>query len=235
MVINNNQIVGNAINPVNYQGFRLSALYKFNDDWNALLTQSYQNMDAQGVFYEMPYGSEGTTFNAKGVPIGSQPLPPLSVTLFNNSYDKDKFENTALTVNGQVRRHEAHLQRWLPGAQCRAGSGLHELRPRHIRLLLSVHGLVEQVGWRGHVLHAKRNLAGHRKEHSPKPRDSPEHPRRLAHTRARRPVLRATRHRRQFRRRLQERPDVFTGDGCQLLQQHPAVARLLHEPAGHTK
>jgi iron complex outermembrane recepter protein len=102
VVINNSQIAGNAINPVNYQGFRLSALYKFNDDWSALLTQSYQNMDAQGVFYEMPYGSEGTTFNAKGVPIGSQPLPPLSVTLFNDSYDKDKFENTALTVNGQV-------------------------------------------------------------------------------------------------------------------------------------
>jgi iron complex outermembrane recepter protein len=102
VVINNSPIAGNAINPVNYQGFRLSALYKLNDDWNALLTQSYQNMDAQGVFYEMPYGSEGTTFNAEGVPIGSRPLPPLSVTLFNNSYDKDKFENTALTVNGQV-------------------------------------------------------------------------------------------------------------------------------------
>src|SRR3984885_5844620 len=102
VVINNSPIHGTAISPVSYQGFRLSALYKFNDDWNALLTQSYQNMDAQGVFYEMPYGSEGTTFNARGVPIGSQPLPPLSVTLFNNSYDKDNFENTALTVNGQV-------------------------------------------------------------------------------------------------------------------------------------
>jgi outer membrane receptor protein involved in Fe transport len=31
-----------------------------------------------------------------------QPLPPLSVELFNPSYDKDKFENTALTVNGTV-------------------------------------------------------------------------------------------------------------------------------------
>ena len=102
VVINNYQITGNAINPVNYQGLRLSALYKFSDDWDALLTQSYQNMDAQGVFYEMPYGSEGTTFNAQGAPIGSRPLPPLSVTLFNDSYDKDKFENTALTVNGQV-------------------------------------------------------------------------------------------------------------------------------------
>jgi hypothetical protein len=30
------------------------------------------------------------------------PLPPQSVTLFNPSYNKDRFENTALTVNGRV-------------------------------------------------------------------------------------------------------------------------------------
>jgi iron complex outermembrane recepter protein len=102
LVINNNNQVGNGINPVTYKGFRLSGLYKVNDDWNVLLTQSYQNMEAQGVFYEMPYGSEGTTFGPTGKPIGSVPLPPLSVNLFNPSYDKDKFENTALTVNGRV-------------------------------------------------------------------------------------------------------------------------------------
>ncbi|MGO8858102.1 MAG: TonB-dependent receptor [Steroidobacteraceae bacterium] len=101
-VINNSNIVGSAINPVTYQGLRLSALYKINDDWNALLSQSYQTMNAQGVFYEMPYASQGTTFGPTGKPIGSEPLPPLSVSLFNPSYDKDKFENTALTVNGKV-------------------------------------------------------------------------------------------------------------------------------------
>jgi outer membrane receptor protein involved in Fe transport len=102
VVINNNNIAGNAINPVTYRGLRFSALYKINDDWNALLSQSYQNMDAQGVFYQMPYGSEGTTFGPTGQPIGSKPLPHLSVNLFNPSYDKDKFENTALTVSGKV-------------------------------------------------------------------------------------------------------------------------------------
>jgi iron complex outermembrane receptor protein len=89
-VINNASIVQNAINPVTYQGFRLSGLWKFNDDWNALLTQSYQTMNAQGVFYQMPRGSEG------------QVLPDLSVTLFNPSDDKDKFENTALTITGRI-------------------------------------------------------------------------------------------------------------------------------------
>ncbi len=100
--INNNNVVGNGINPVTYQGFRLSGLYKINDDWDALLTQSYQTINAQGVFYEMPYGSEGVTFSSSGVPIGTQALPPLSVTLFNPSYNKDKFENTSLTVTGKI-------------------------------------------------------------------------------------------------------------------------------------
>jgi outer membrane receptor protein involved in Fe transport len=100
--INNNSIVGNAINPLTYTGFRLSALYKINEDWDALLTQSYQSMDSQGVFYEMPRGTEGASLTANAVPIGGQPLSPLSVTLFNPSYDKDKFENTALVVNGKI-------------------------------------------------------------------------------------------------------------------------------------
>jgi iron complex outermembrane recepter protein len=89
-VINNSSLVGNAINPVTYQGLRVSALWDIRDDWNALLTQSYQDINAQGVFYQMPNSSDGV------------PLPQQSVTLFNPSYNKDKFENTALTVNGQI-------------------------------------------------------------------------------------------------------------------------------------
>jgi iron complex outermembrane recepter protein len=100
--INNNSFVGNAINPLTYTGFRLQALYKINDDWNALLSQSYQNMDSQGVFYEMPRGTEGAQLTPNAVPFGGQVLPPLSVTLFNPSYDKDKFENTALVINGKI-------------------------------------------------------------------------------------------------------------------------------------
>src|SRR3984957_10030264 len=79
--INNAPFVGSAINPVTYSGIRVEALYKFNDDWNALITQSYQNMDAQGVFYQQPNASDGA------------PLQPLEVTLFNPSFDKDRFES----------------------------------------------------------------------------------------------------------------------------------------------
>src|SRR5207302_10233132 len=90
LAINNNALAKNAINPVTYQGVRISALWSINDEWNALITQSYQNMDAEGVFYQMPKSSDGA------------PLPRQSVTLVNNSYNKDKFENTALTVNGRI-------------------------------------------------------------------------------------------------------------------------------------
>ncbi len=88
--INNYAIAKDAINPVTYQGLRLSGLWHINDDWSALLVQSYQDMDAEGVFYQMPNSSDGV------------PLPRQSVTLFNNSFDKDKFENTALTIDGKL-------------------------------------------------------------------------------------------------------------------------------------
>jgi iron complex outermembrane receptor protein len=89
-VINNNSIAARAINPVTYTGTRFEALYQINDDWNVLVSQSYQNLDSEGVFYQMPNASDGGA------------LHPLEVTLFNNAYDKDKFENTAWTVNGKL-------------------------------------------------------------------------------------------------------------------------------------
>ncbi len=88
--INNSSIASRAINPVTYKGTRVEALYKFNDDWDALITQSYQQMDAEGVFYQQPNASDGA------------PLRPLEVTLFNNAFDTDKFESTAWTLNGKI-------------------------------------------------------------------------------------------------------------------------------------
>ena len=89
-VLTNGGVVGNAINPVTYKGIRGELLYRFNEDWDVLVTQTYQSMDAQGVFYQQPHGSDG------------QPLGPLEVTLFNKAYDRDKFSNTAWTVNGRL-------------------------------------------------------------------------------------------------------------------------------------
>jgi iron complex outermembrane recepter protein len=87
--LNNNALVANAINPVTYQGIRAELLYKFNENWDLLVTQSYQDMNADGVFYQQPFASDGA------------PLQPLQVTLFNPAYDKDQFESTAWTLNGK--------------------------------------------------------------------------------------------------------------------------------------
>src|SRR6202023_3700200 len=87
--INNANFVGNAINPVTYSGIRVSALYKINDDWDVLLTQSYQNMNAQGVFYQMPTGPEGIFFNKVGEPQGGRPLPPFWGAVFTDNFDRE--------------------------------------------------------------------------------------------------------------------------------------------------
>ena len=88
--IQNNNLAGRAINPVTYQGIRAQVLYKVNDDWDVLLAQSYQDMNSAGVFYQQPTASDGAA------------LRPLQVTLFNPAFDKDRFENTSLTVNGKL-------------------------------------------------------------------------------------------------------------------------------------
>jgi iron complex outermembrane receptor protein len=88
----NTNLVQDAFNPVTYKGIRVSALWKINEDWNALLTQSYQDMNSQGVFYETPESS--------GTP--GIPLPDLSVQNYTPTYDKDRFTNTALTINGRI-------------------------------------------------------------------------------------------------------------------------------------
>ncbi|NNM61392.1 MAG: TonB-dependent receptor, partial [Steroidobacteraceae bacterium] len=88
--INNDAIAGNAINPVSYKGGRAELLYKIDADWNILLTQMYQTMDAEGVFYQQPQASDGAA------------LKPLQVTLFNDARDLDRFENTAWTVHGKI-------------------------------------------------------------------------------------------------------------------------------------
>jgi iron complex outermembrane recepter protein len=89
---NNYQIAQRAQNPVSYTGMRASLLYQINDDWDVLLQQSYQNLDAEGIFAQYPYGSEGA----------SQPLGQWQETSFSPTYDVDKYSATAWTVNGKV-------------------------------------------------------------------------------------------------------------------------------------
>ena len=87
---NNYNIAGRAQNPVTYQGIRASALWQINDDWNVLIQQSYQYMDAEGTDEQYPLSSQET------------PLGPWQETSFTPAYDKDKWENTSWTANGKV-------------------------------------------------------------------------------------------------------------------------------------
>jgi outer membrane receptor protein involved in Fe transport len=86
---NNAALVGSDTNPVTYTGLRVSALWKFNDNWNALIQQNYQNMEADGYFSTLPVAEDGAH------------LAPYQITAFQPAYDKDKYESTAWTLNGR--------------------------------------------------------------------------------------------------------------------------------------
>ena len=89
-VVNNSALVQNDVNPVTYQGGRVEALYQFSDDWSLLLSQMYQSLDAEGVFYQFPNAPDGAA------------LKPLDVVLFTPTYHTDRDSNTAWTLNGKA-------------------------------------------------------------------------------------------------------------------------------------
>jgi len=89
-VANNFNLAQNAQNPLTYNGLRVQALWQFDADWSLLIQQSYQNMEADGSFQQYPFGSDG------------QPLGAWQETSFVPQWDKDKWENTAWTVNGKL-------------------------------------------------------------------------------------------------------------------------------------
>jgi outer membrane receptor protein involved in Fe transport len=87
---NNYSVAANNQNPTDYRGLRAELLLKFSDDWDLLITQSLQNLDAEGISAEEPTGSDFQT------------LKPLQETSFSPAYDKDNWESTAWTLNGKA-------------------------------------------------------------------------------------------------------------------------------------
>jgi len=87
---NNNNVAGKDFNPTTFSGARFSLLADINDDWNILIAESVQDMQADGTASELPIGSNFQT------------LAPLQTTVFSPSFDKDHYENTAWTVNGKL-------------------------------------------------------------------------------------------------------------------------------------
>jgi iron complex outermembrane recepter protein len=87
---NNANLLQSNANSVDYQGARLSALWKINSDWNLLLQQNYQDMETNGWFYAYPQDSNGNN------------LQPYQIAAFTPAYNKDRYESTAWTLNGKV-------------------------------------------------------------------------------------------------------------------------------------
>ena len=87
---NNAGISGSNLNTSNIAGARISALFKFNDDWNLLLQQNYQHFEADGYFAEYPVDSNGTA------------LQQNQIAAFAPAFNKDKYESTAWTLNGKL-------------------------------------------------------------------------------------------------------------------------------------
>jgi iron complex outermembrane recepter protein len=86
----NTSLVSRDTNPVKYQGARLSLLWKVNEDWNLLLQQNYQDMEADGYFYTYPFDPNGKA------------LQPYQITAFRPAYNEDRYESTAWTLRGDV-------------------------------------------------------------------------------------------------------------------------------------
>jgi iron complex outermembrane recepter protein len=87
---NNGPLVARATNPVQYQGARVSAAFKFNEDWDLLLQQNYQNFEADGYFYAYPTDPNGRA------------LDRYEITAFEPAFSKDRYDSTAWTLNGKV-------------------------------------------------------------------------------------------------------------------------------------
>ena len=90
----NAEFVGEDINPVRYEGFRVSGLYEFNLDWRLTLSHMRQRIDADGVFLIDPNLDDADE---------------LSAQRFIDEGADDRFDNTALTLEGRLGELEAVL------------------------------------------------------------------------------------------------------------------------------
>ena len=85
---NNASQVKKNYNPVDYLGGRVSLKWQVTPDWDLLVSESYQQVNAEGTFASLPTGSD------------FQKLGALQTTTFSPSWNDDTYWNTAWTVNG---------------------------------------------------------------------------------------------------------------------------------------
>ena len=126
---NNFQLAGTNSNPTTYQGARFELLWQVNDDWNVLITESFQNLDAEGISDGVP--------DRFGLPARWRRCrSPPSV----HRYDKDNCAEHRLDGQRQARPTARRLYRRLYGPPHRPAAGLHQLFALGRRHVLRVHG-----------------------------------------------------------------------------------------------
>lgn len=82
--VSNDTLAKKNFNGSSYHGFRISAKYIINDNWNVLLQRHQQAIHADGVFdYDPTVGD-------------------LKVKRFNPDWMEDQFSQTAWTINGRL-------------------------------------------------------------------------------------------------------------------------------------
>jgi len=81
---NNQALVEEDFNDATYAGFRISALYEFNSDWNLNVSHSQQSIESDGVFFTDPE------------------LDDLEIERFGPDNTQDDYSNTAWTLEGRL-------------------------------------------------------------------------------------------------------------------------------------
>jgi outer membrane receptor protein involved in Fe transport len=89
--IANTSVAEDDFNDVTFSGFRASALYAFNDNWDLYVTHINQTIDSEGVFEFEPEVSTDNDFN---------------VQTFTPDNGEDELNLTTWTVNGRVNNLE---------------------------------------------------------------------------------------------------------------------------------
>lgn len=99
-VVNNLQFVEEDFNDTNYKGFRLSAKYAVNDDWEVLAQFMNQTLDVDGVFDHSP--ESVADLQVPGEARTGRVVGDLQVQRFFKDSLNDEFDQLALTVKGRM-------------------------------------------------------------------------------------------------------------------------------------
>ena len=86
-LIDNSAFVESDFNDAEYNGFRASATYQINDNWDATLQYTDQSLETEGVFEFEPDVSTDSDLNLQN---------------FNADFGEDDVQIASLTVNGRI-------------------------------------------------------------------------------------------------------------------------------------